>query len=98
MSAVKEIYSFGDKKCRLIYRYAITDLETADIELVNTITSIMDKAFDAAEEQIEKELYKKGLMTCNAYLERIDDMRVNGNYLVQDYIKELDKMYKEEVI
>ena len=96
MSAVKETYSFGDKNCRLIYRYVITGLKTADIELVNTITSIMDKAFDAAEEQIEKELYKKGLMTCNAYLEHIDDMRVNGNYLVQDYIKELDEKYKED--
>ena len=95
MSAVKETYSFGDENCRLIYRYAITGLETANTELVNKIAGIMDEAFDAAEEQIEKELYKRGLMTCNAYLERIDDMRVNGNYLVQDYIKELDTKYKE---
>ena len=90
---VKETYSWGDEKCRLIYRYAITGLETADTELVKDLESMMDKIFDAAEEQIEKELYKRGLMTCNAYLERIDDMRVNGNYLVQDYIKELDAKY-----
>lgn len=93
MSAVKETYSFGDENCRLIYRYAITGLKTADTELVNKITSIIDEAFDTAEEQIEKELYKRGLMTCNAYLESIDDMRVNGNYLVQDHIKELDAKY-----
>jgi hypothetical protein len=35
-------------------------------------------------------------MTCNAYLERIDDMRVTGNYLVQDYIKELDAKYGDQ--
>ena len=96
MSAVKETYSFGDENCRLIYRYAITGLETANTELVNKIANIMDEAFDAAEEQIEKELYKRGLMTCNANLERIDDMREHGNYLVQDYIKELDAKYKEK--
>ena len=55
----------------------------------------MNNAFYKAEIEIEKELYKRGLMTCNAYLESIEDMRVNGNYLVQEYIKELDKKYKE---
>ena len=90
---VKETYSIEGRKCRLLYRYAITDLETADTKLVEELSSMMDTIFDAAEEQIEKELYKRRLMTCNAYLERIDDMRVNGNYLVQDYIKELDAKY-----
>ena len=90
---VKETYSIEGRKCRLLYRYVITDLETADTELVEDLESMMDKIFDAAEEQIEKELYKRGLMTCNAYLERIDDMREHGNYLVQDYIKELDAKY-----
>ena len=90
---VKETYSWNGEKCRLIYRYAITGLETADTELVKDLESMMDKIFDVAEDQIEKELYKRGLMTCNAYLERIDDMREHGNYLVQDYIKELDAKY-----
>jgi hypothetical protein len=98
MSAVKETYSFGDENCRLIYRYAITGLKTADTELVNEIAGIMDTIFDVAEKQIEKELYKRGLMTCNAYLERIEDMCVNGNYLVQDYIKELDAKYSGKEI
>ena len=90
---VKETYSIGDSKCRLTYRYSIIGMETADTELLEDLDSMMDKIFDTAEEQIEKELYKRGLMTCNAYLERIDDMREHGNYLVQDYIKELDAKY-----
>lgn len=95
---IKETYSIGGRKCRLLYRYAVTDLETADTELVEDLESMMDKIFDVAEEQIEKELYKRGLMTCNAYLERIDDMRANGNYLVQDHIKELDEKYSGKEI
>lgn len=90
---VKETYSWNGANCRLIYRYAVTGLETADTKLVEDLESMMDTIFDVAEKQIERELYKRGLMTCNAYLERIDDMRVNGNYLVQDYIKELDAKY-----
>jgi hypothetical protein len=93
---VKETYSWDDEKCRLIYRYAVTGLETADTKLVKDLESMMDTIFDAAEEQIKKELYKRGLMTCNAYLERIDDMRVHGNYLVQDHIKELDAKYGDQ--
>ena len=90
---VKETYSWNGESCRLIYRYAVTGLETADTKLVEELGSMMDTIFDAAEEQIEKELYKRGLMTCNAYLERIDDMREHGNYLVQEHIKELDAKY-----
>ena len=90
---IKETYGWNGEKCKLTYRYSITGLEAADTELVEDLGSMMDEIFDAAEEQIEKELYKRGLMTCNAYLERIEDMRVNGNYLVQDYIKELDAKY-----
>lgn len=93
---VKETYSWNGTNCRLIYRYAVTGLETADTKLVEELDSMMDTIFDAAEKQIEKELYKRGLMTCNAYLERIDDMRVTGNYLVQDYIKELDVKYGDQ--
>ena len=93
---VKETYSCNGVNCRLNYRYAVTGLETADTKLVEDLDSMLDKIFDAAEEQIEKELYLRGLMTCNAYLERIDDMRVNGNYLVQDYIKELDAKYGDQ--
>ena len=93
---VKETYSWKGESCRLIYRYAVTGLETADTKLVEDLESMMDTIFDVAEKQIEKELYKRGLMTCNAYLERIDDMRVTGNYLVQDYIKELDAKYGDQ--
>jgi vacuolar-type H+-ATPase subunit E/Vma4 len=71
-------------------------LETADTKLVEDLESMMDTIFDVAEKQIERELYKRGLMTCNAYLERIDDMRATGNYLVQDYIKELDAKYGDQ--
>jgi hypothetical protein len=93
---VKETYSWKGENCRLIYRYAVTGLETADTKLVEDLESMMDTIFDVAEKQIERELYKRGLMTCNAYLERIDDMRVTGNYLVQDYIKELDAKYGDQ--
>lgn len=100
---VKETYGWNGENCRLIYRYAITGILTNQEELLEKqnilleeIEAIMDKAFDLAEEQIEKELYKKGLMTCNAYLESIDDMRVNGNHLVQNYIKELDAKYGDQ--
>ena len=95
---VKETYGWNGEKCKLTYRYTITGLETADTKLIEELESIVDTIFDAAEEQIERELYKRGLMTCNAYLERIDDMREHGNYLVQDYIKELDAKYKEKDI
>lgn len=94
---VKETYGWNGEKCRLTYRYSITGLETADAKLVEELESIVDTIFDVAEEQIEKELYKRGLMTCNSYLERIEDMRVNGNELVQDYIKELDEKYNKKV-
>lgn len=93
---VKETYGWNGEKCRLTYRYSITGLEAADTKLVEDLESMVDTIFDAAEEQIERELYKRGLMTCNAYLERIDDMREHGNYLVQDYIKELDAKYGDQ--
>jgi len=95
MSVVKEAYGYGASHCKLTYRYAITNMPEEDSVLIESVEYIMNKAFYAAEAEIEKELYKRGLMTCNAYLYRIDDMRVNGNYLVQDYIKELDAKYKE---
>ena len=95
---IKETYSWNGEKCRLTYRYSITGLETANTKLVEDLDNMVEEIFDKAHKQIEKELYKRGLMTCNAYLESIDDMRVNGNELVQDYIKELDNKYKEKDI
>lgn len=102
MSIVKEIYGYNNDQCRLVYRHSITGILTDQEELLEKqnvlladLESILNKAFASAEEQIEKELYKKGLMTCNAYLESIADMRVHGNDLVQNYIKELDEKYKE---
>ena len=102
MSVVKETYGYNNDQCRLIYRYSITGILTNQEELLEKqnilleqIEYIMNNAFYKAEAEIEKELYKKGLMTCNAYLESIDDMRIHGNDLVQAHIKELDDKYKE---
>ena len=102
MSVVKETYGYNNNQCRLAYRYSITGILTNQAELLEKqnvlledIEGILNKAFASAEEQIEKELYKKGLMTCNAYLESIEDMRIHGNDLVQRYLKELDDKYKE---
>lgn len=95
MSVVKETYGYNEDTCRLIYRYSITGILTDRAELLEEIERIMNNAFYKAEAEIEKELYKKGLITCNAYLESIDDMRMHGNELVQAYIKELDDKYKE---
>ncbi len=93
MSVKKESYGLHNNIYKLKYDFCITDIE--NLEQVKIIEDILNKIFDEAEDKIEKELYKKGLMTCNAYLENIDDMRKNGNYLVQAYIEELDKKYKE---
>ena len=83
-----------EKLNRKIERYTEELLEKQNVSLAD-LESILDKAFASAEEQIERELYKKGLMTCNAYLESIEDMRIHGNDLVHAYIQELDKKYKE---
>jgi hypothetical protein len=105
MSAVKETYGYNNDRCRLIYRYSITGILTNQEELLEKqnilleeIEAVMNKAFASAEEEIKKELYKKGLMTCNAYLESIDEMRLHGNDLVQANIKELDEKYGEKEI
>lgn len=102
MSIVKEAYGYNNDTCRLIYRYSVTGVLTNQEELLEKqnvllgdLEDILNKAFATAEEQIERDLYKKGLMTCNAYLESIADMRAAGNDLVQAYIKELDDKYKE---
>ena len=102
MSVLKETYGYNNDNCRLVYRYSITGVLTNQEELLDRqnlllgeIEDILNKAFAAAEEEIERELYKKGLMICNAYLESIADMRIQGNDLVQAYIKELDNKYKE---
>lgn len=102
MSIVKEIYGCNNDECRLVYKHSITGILTDPEELLEKqnvlltdLESILDKAFASAEEQIERELYKKGLMTCNAYLESIEDMRIHGNELVQAHIRELDNKYKE---
>ncbi len=102
MSVVKETYGYNKDNCRFVYRYSVTGVLTNQEELLerqnvtlDELEDILNKAFSSAEEQIRRDLYNKGLMTCNAYLESIDDMRVNGNDLVQAHIKELDDKYKE---
>lgn len=89
----RESYGIYNKKHRVIYKFCITDIE--DLEQVEMIEDIFNKAFDEAEDKIEKELYKKGLMTCNAILYNIDYMRKNGNYLVKAHIEEMDKKYNK---
>ena len=94
MSINKETYGALNPSCTLSYKHAIGGINAEQTSIIKDVEAIMNDAFANAEEQIEYELYKKGFMTCNAYLERIDDMRVTGNALVQNYIKELDKKYK----
>lgn len=94
MSVKKESYGLHNDTYKLKYDFCITNLE--NLEQVKIIEDMLNKIFDMAEDEIEKELYKKGLMTCNAYLENIDDMRKNGNYLVKAHIEEMDKKYREE--
>jgi hypothetical protein len=96
MSIRKEIYGVANPTCTLSYKYAFAGIDDEQKDIIEDVDAIMKNAFQKAEEQIEKELYQKGLMTCNAYLERIDDMRMHGNDLVQAYIKELDEKYKEK--
>jgi hypothetical protein len=96
MSITKETYGAFNPSCTLSYKYSIGGINAEQKDLIVDVDTIMNDAFQKAEEQIEHELYKKGLMTCNAYLERIDDMRVHGNDLVKSYIKELDEKYKEK--
>lgn len=93
----KEVYGVSNPTCTLSYRYAVSGISNDQNDLINDVDTIMQNAFNMAEEQIERELYHKGLMLCNSYLERIDDMRIHGNDLVQSYIKELDEKYKEVV-
>ena len=64
-------------------------------EQVETVRKIFETVFDKAEDEIEKQLYEQGLMTCNAMLFNIDEMKENGNYLVKDYIKELETKYNK---
>ena len=98
MSTVKETYGYGNWHTRLKYNYCISCIPSEQTELIEDITNIMDSVFDAAEDRIEEELYKKGFMTCNSYLEKIDYMRVNGNESVQEYIKYLDAKYRTKMI
>jgi hypothetical protein len=96
MSIKKETYGAFNPSCTLSYKHAIGGINAEQTDIIQDVEAIMSDAFQKAEEQIEHELYKKGLMICNAYLEQIDDMRVNGNDLVKSYIKELDEKYKEK--
>jgi hypothetical protein len=96
MSITKETYGVFNPSYTLSYKHAIGGINAEQTDVIKDVEAIMNDAFRKAEEQVEYALYKKGFMTCNAYLERIDDMRQNGNELVQAYIKELDEKYKEK--
>ena len=93
MSVIKEIYGYNKSHVRLKYNYCISCIDREQAELIEDLTDMMNKIFDAAEDKIEEELYHRGLMACNSYLEQIDYMRVNGNESVQEYIKYLDETY-----
>lgn len=84
-------YSFG-KHFGVSKKLCVGHVVPQHLEMVK---EIIEKAFDKAEEYVEEQLYRRGFMTCNANLENIEDMRQHGNYLVQAYLEELDKKYKE---
>ena len=84
-------YSFN-KFFEVSEKLCITSISPEHVDMV---TEIIESAFDKAETEVEKQLYQRGFMTCNAHLESIEDMRKRGNYLVQAAIEELDKKYKE---
>ena len=92
MSVNTKSYSF-DKFFVVEIKSGISSISP---KYLKQVEEIMQKVDDMVYYEIEKELYKQGLMTCNACLESIDDMRINGNYLVQASIKELDEKYKED--
>ena len=92
MSVIIKPYGNG-LKFRVEAYVGITDITAKHLATVDTIVK---KAFIGVEDEIEKQLYKEGLMTCNAMLCSIAEMREYGGHLVQAYIKQLDEKYKEE--
>lgn len=92
MSVTTETYGCG-RKFKVEVYFGITDMTSKQLEAVKEIVEV---AFKKAEDEVEKQLYKTGLMTCNGMLCDIAEMRELGNYLVQAHIQELDEKYKEE--
>lgn len=92
MSATVETYGC-DLKFKVVNYFGITDITSKELAIVE---KIVNDAFSKAESEVERQLYKHGLMTCNAMLCSIAEMRECGNDLVQAHIEELDKKYKEE--
>ena len=93
MSVIAESYGCGAKFKVKAY-FGIVDITPKQVE---TVQKIVGTAFKNAENEIEKQLYKSGLMTCNAILCDIAEMREHGTDLIQAYIKELDEKYNNEV-
>ena len=91
MSAKIESYGCG-LKFRVTNHFGITDITAKDLGVVK---QIVDDAFRKAEDEIEGQLYKQGLMTCNGMLCSIAEMKEFGSGLVQIHIKRLDEKYKE---
>lgn len=91
MSAMVETYGCG-LKFRVTNHFGITDITSKELTIVE---KIVNDAFSKAESEIERQLYKQGLMTCNGMLCNIAEMKEYGSYLIQAYIKELDEKYKE---
>lgn len=92
MSVSLESYGCG-AKFRVKAYLGIVDITPKQVA---TVEKIVRTAFAKVEDEIEKQLYQQGLMTCNGILCDIVEMRKYGCDLVQEYIKELDDKYKEE--
>lgn len=94
MSVSSESYGCG-AKFRVKAYFGIVDITPKQ---VGTVQKIVEVAFTMAENEIEKQLYEFGLMTCNGILCDIAEMREYGGDLIQTYIKELDEKYNKEIL
>lgn len=92
MSVELKDYACGTR-FRIQGYFGIVDITP---QYATVVKRIVENAFNNAEDEIEKQLYKQGLMTCNAMLRSIAEMKEHGNDLVQAYIKKLDEKYEEE--
>ena len=92
MSAKIETYGCG-LKFKVNHYFGITDITSKELIIVE---KIVNDVFGQAEVEVERQLYKYGLMTCNGILCNIVEMKEYGSDLIQAYIKELDEKYKEE--
>ena len=92
MSILIERYDH-DRRYRIEPNFSVADITSANVDVVKNIVMT---AFAKAEDNIERQLYQHGFMMCNGNLCNIAEMKNVGNYLVKEYIQELEDKYKEE--